>query len=64
MLLLSGLEGSPPVLEEVVAAVDAELVFGDLLSATATCGEFLVHRKLPEPRICVNDGLCPDNCFG
>ena len=48
MILLTGLEDSSSVLEAVVTAVDAELVFGDLLSATAACGEFRVHREYPK----------------
>jgi hypothetical protein len=45
MLFLGSLDGSPSVFKEVVATVDAELVFWDLFSAATACGEFLVHRE-------------------
>ncbi len=43
LLFLTDWEGSPPFLEEVETTIDAELVSGDLFSATAAFDEFLVH---------------------
>ncbi|MBQ03507.1 hypothetical protein CL673_02185 [Candidatus Bathyarchaeota archaeon] len=53
-----------PILAEVIAAIDTELVFWGLLPTTATEGKFLVHPNAPLVRTEMNDGLCLDNCFG